>query len=242
MISIPRPEDTDVIILCGGLGTRLRSTISDRPKVMAEVNSRPFLDILIGYVADYGFKRFILCTGYMKDVIRKYYEYRNTGLIILFSEEKDLLGTAGAIKNAGAFIKSNPFLAMNGDSFCEIDIRAFLDFHINKKAVVSIALASPDKDPDYGAVTIDDNQRVISFNEKVRPDADSFISAGVYFFNRDILNLIPINTNYSLEHDLFPKIIDKGIYGYVTGKRLIDIGTPERFKKAEGFFERGKTR
>lgn len=227
------PENMDVVILCGGMGTRLRNIVSDRPKVMAEVNSRPFLDILIDYVAGYGFKRFILCVGYMKDFIKKYYEQRSSDLKILFSEEKDLLGTAGAIKNAEALIQSNPFLVMNGDSFCKIDIKAFLDFHINKKALASIALVSPDKDADYGVVTVDDNRRIMSFNEKVMPDVDSFISAGVYFFNRDVLDFVPANTNYSLEYDLFPKITDKGIFGYITGESVIDIGTPDRYRDAK---------
>lgn len=235
MISTPNPEDIDVVILCGGLGTRLRSVINDRPKVMAEINKRPFLDILIDYIASYKFRRFILCIGHMGDVIKKYYEKKDKNLTVLFSEEKEPLGTGGAIINAEALIKSDPFLAINGDSLCRIDIKEFLKFHIEKKAVASIALVSPERDADYGVVTLDSNQRIISFNEKAKPDVDAYISAGMYFFSRDIIGYVPANTNYSLEYDLFPNIIDKGIYGYITGEKLIDIGTPERYTKAEEF-------
>ena len=89
------PGKIDVVLLCGGFGTRLKTVVHDRPKPMAEINDRPFLDILIDYVSDYGFKRFILCTGHKGDVIRKYYEAKNTQKIFLFSEEKEPLGTGG---------------------------------------------------------------------------------------------------------------------------------------------------
>lgn len=223
----------DVVILCGGMGIRLRNIVSDRPKVMAEVNSRPFLDTLIDYVAGFKFRRFVLCVGYMKDFIKENYEHDSSGLDILFSEEKDLLGTAGAIKNAEAFIRSNPFLVMNGDSFCRIDMKKFLDFHFSKNAFISIALASQAKDADYGVVRLDSSQRVISFNEKIKPDIDNFVSAGIYLFNKDAFGLIPSNINYSLEYDFFPNIIDKGIFGYITGEGVIDIGTPDRYRDAK---------
>ncbi len=234
MISNPNlnPEYIDVVVLCGGLGTRLKKVVSDRPKVMAEVNNKPFLEILIDYIAVFGFRRFVMCVGYMKEKIREHFE-RRKDVEILFSAEEELLGTAGAIKNAEKFIRSNPFLVVNGDSFCRINVKGFLDFHITKKAYASIALVLPEKDADYGVVAIGDDQRILSFNEKREPDTGGFINAGMYFFNRDILKLIPENITYSLEYNLFPHIIDKGIYGYVTGEKLIDIGTPERYRKAE---------
>lgn len=241
MVPISNLGDIDVVILCGGLGRRLKGIINDRPKAMAEINSRPFLDILIDYIAGYKFKRFILCVGYMKDVIKRYYEKRSGGLRILFSEERELLGTAGAIKNAEALIKSNPFLVMNGDSFCRINLRSFLDFHIGKKALASIALVPPEKDTDYGAVAVDSKQRLTSFNEKSIPAARGLTSAGIYFFCRDIFKFIPLRINYSLEYDLFPNLINKGnkgIYGYITKEKLVDIGTPERYKMAKDFLSR----
>lgn len=234
------PENIDVVILCGGLGTRLRGIINDRPKVMAEIKGRPFLDILIDHISNYKFRRFILCVGYMKEFVKEYYEKKNKGLTILFSEEKEPLGTAGAIKNAEPLIKSNPFLVMNGDSFCDINLKSFLDFHIEKKASTSIALVPPEKDADYGVVALDNNRRIVSFNEKARTDNNGFINTGIYFFGREILKLIPPNMSYSLEYDLFPNILDKGVYGYIAREKLIDIGTPERYRIAEKFLSEKK--
>ena len=81
------PENTDVVILCGGLGTRLRECVSDRPKPMADVQQRPFIQILIEQFQGFGFRRFILCTGYMSEVVRSYFADHRDGVEIVISEE-----------------------------------------------------------------------------------------------------------------------------------------------------------
>jgi|Deesub1362A_J573_1020465.scaffolds.fasta_scaffold00073_80 NDP-sugar pyrophosphorylase family protein len=229
----PKVENIDVVILCGGLGKRLRSMVTDRPKPMAEIHDHPFLDILMQYISGFGFRRFILCTGYMGNKIKNHYKNkkRNNDVQLIVSEEKEPLGTGGAIKNAEPFISSNIFLAMNGDSICKMDMLDFLDFHKTKQATASIALAAPETEKDYGVVTIDSNNRITSFSEKTRDTG--FINAGVYLFNKDILKLIPDNKYHSLEYNLFPNILDAGIYGYVTGGEVLDIGTPGRYERAK---------
>jgi len=224
------PQEIDVVILCGGLGTRLRGIIDDRPKVMAEINGRPFLDILIDYIKDYKFRRFILCVGYMSDVIKEYYIKKSSDMAILFSEEREPLGTAGAIKNAEKLIRSEIFLVLNGDSICEIDLEDFLRFHNSKKALHSIVLAAIDDPADYGVIKLDENQKIISFSEKTAVQGVSLVNAGIYLMNMTVLGDIPSGQRFSLEYDLLPKILDKGIYGYITDRKLMDIGTPERLE------------
>ncbi len=222
----------DVVVLCGGLGTRLQSVMKDCPKSMATINGRPFLDILIENVASYGFCHFVLCTGHKKDYIKQYYSSKKCSLDITFSEEKKLLGTGGAIKNAKLFVESNPFLVMNGDSVCPLDLSDFLRFHTSTKADISMVLIKSENAGDYGSVVLDDKQRIISFNEKTQKK-NGFISGGVYLFNQSILSLIPPDSVYSLEYDLFPKLTNNKFYGYVFNGDFVDIGTPERYKKAE---------
>jgi len=160
-------EDTDVVILCGGRGERLRSLINDRPKPLAEINGKPFLDILIDYAAGFGFKRFILCAGYMGDMIEDYYKKKSAIFRILISNEKGPLGTAGAIKNAEPFIKSSPFLVLNGDSICRLNLHKFLKFHAAKKAMFSIALSKMKNSGDYGNIILDTRTgRIKAFKEK----------------------------------------------------------------------------
>lgn len=231
------PRKIDVVLLCGGLGTRLKTVVHDRPKPMAEINDHPFLDILIDYVSDYGFKRFILCTGYKGDVVRKYYETKNSQAVFLFSEEKEALGTGGAIKNAEPLIQSNVVLVMNGDSFCNLNMLDFLNYHDSKKAFASIALVKKEKPLDCGVVRIDGNGRITGFHEKVKTNDMSLVNAGVYLFSKEVLSLIPAHKNYSLEFDLFPALVqNKAVYGFFTNQPLIDIGTPERYELAKRIF------
>lgn len=238
MINPVETEKIDVVLLCGGKGKRLKSVVSDRPKPMAEINGRPFLDILIEYVANFGFKRFILCTGYMGNVIKRYYQNRKDNLEILFSKEEGPLDTGGAIKNAGSLIRSSPFLVMNGDSFCKINLNEFVNFHLSKNALVSIAATNRGNNNDCGVITLNDSQRIIKFSEKTIGYKNNFINAGIYLFLKAILSLMPAGRSLSLEKDFFPAFINKEVYGYITQERLIDIGTPERYEKAKKIFSK----
>lgn len=227
------PNEIDVLILCGGEGKRLRNLIKDRPKPMVDIDGRPFLDILIDYVASYNFRRFILCTGYKGEITRQYYNNKHGPLNILISQEANPLGTAGAIKNAEPMVKSNPFLVLNGDSFCSLDLHKFINFHKAKKASFSIALVKTRTSQDYGVVNTDDSRRIISFNEKIRAKKGGLINAGIYLFDKSIFTLIEPEKKISLEYDVFPKIVNERFYGYVTKGKLIDIGTPDRYIKAK---------
>lgn len=229
-------KSIDVVILCGGLGRRLRSVVCNRPKPMALINERPFLDILIDFIAGFGFRRFILCIGYFGDVIKQYYQNRKSSFEIVFSEEKKPLGTGGALKNAGSLIQSSSFLLVNGDSFCQVDLRKFLGFHIDKNALVSMVLSNMDAPLGYDTVTLGDSQRITKFNTKVKRKENHFVNAGIYLFQQEALSLIPPHKKFSLEKDFFPKILNKKFYGFVIKEKFIDIGTPERYKQAKKLF------
>ncbi|KPK41110.1 MAG: hypothetical protein AMJ78_06400 [Omnitrophica WOR_2 bacterium SM23_29] len=236
MKNVFSPEKIDVLILCGGEGKRLRGIIEDRPKPMAEIRGRPFLDILIDYIASQGFRRFILCAGYKGEIVRRYYKNKHGSLNILVLKESKLLGTAGAIKNAESIIKSNPFLVMNGDSFCSLDLHKFINFHKEKKASFSMVLVNTKANKDYGVVNIDSSRRIISFSEKIKAKKGVLINSGIYLFGKRIFSVIEAGKKLSLECDIFPRIVAEGFYGYVTKGRFIDIGTPDRYERAKGRF------
>jgi len=217
----------DAVVLCGGRGMRLRSVVRDRPKPMAEVNGRPFLDIVIGHAAKYGLKRYILCAGHKAGVIANYYRARGRGRSVVVSTEAGPLGTAGAIKNAERAITSDPFLVMNGDSYCPADLGAFLRFHAKKKATASMVLVRSRDRAGYGAVVLDGDRRVTRFEEKART-GKGIVNAGVYLFERAVLAAIPRSREYSLERDLLPSLAAEGrMYGFLAKCSMIDIGTPE---------------
>lgn len=227
-------NNTDVVVLAGGLGTRLRSTVSDRPKVMAEINGKPFLDLLINNLQVNGFKRIILSIGYLKDYIKNYY----SGVGVLFAEEDKPLGTGGGVKNTEALIESKHFLVMNGDSWLSegIDFHAFYNFHTTNRALVTVALAQPRDEKDYGAVFLGEKNKISNFNEKTKEKVDHFLNAGVYLMSREVFSQMPSNP-FSLESDFFPKLIGGNFYGFLVDGKVVDIGTPERYKLANQSFK-----
>lgn len=226
----------DAVILCGGLGQRLKSTIGEKQKVMAEINQRPFLDLLMDYLKKNGLRRFILCTGYQADMIEQYYRKNKGTTIFEFSREKEPLGTGGALKHAQGFVKSDPFFVLNGDSFCAVDLKALFDFHQFQKALASLVIAQAQNSKDFGSITLGDSQRIVAFDEK--QGTGTYVNAGVYCFNRSVFNLMSSDKNFSLEYDFFPKLAGRPFYGFLTDKELFDIGTPERYEKAKRLLRR----
>jgi NDP-sugar pyrophosphorylase family protein len=234
-------SEVDVVILCGGLGKRLRPVVFSQPKVLAKIGERTFLDILIDNLLLYGFKNIILSIGYLKEQIKKHYD-KKYDYKITFSEEEEPLGTGGALKKAKTLIRSNPFMVMNGDSICNVNFRSFIDFHVEKKALLSIVLVRSKTAEDYGSVTLDDSHRITDFNEKVAGGSrnENIINAGVYLMETDIFSYMPEQNTFSLEYDLFSKIINNRCYGFLTESEFIDIGTPERYENAKDMYGKGK--
>ena len=225
----------DAVILCGGQGKRLKQLVSDKPKPMADINGLPFLDRLIGYIDKIGINNYILCAGFMAEYIEKYYQATNKIKNLIIVKEKQPLGTAGALKNAQKFIKTDPFLVVNGDSFCAVDLKKFFGFHLARKASLSMVVCRKENEGDQGSVILDSSDKIAGLEEKTR-SASSLVNAGVYLFNKKMLSLIPRDVKYSLELDLFPKLVGKKFYGFQTDARLLDIGTPRRYKQAKEFF------
>lgn len=232
-------KNIDVVVLCGGLGKRLAPITKNIPKPMVRVKNKPFLDIIITRISSYGYRRFILCTGYKAKVIEDYCrnKYKNSKLEIVFSREAQPLGTGGALKSSQAIIKSNIFLVLNGDCFCEIGLKKFLSFHLKKKAGVSMALTKSNKAAEVGWVTLNDKHEITNFSEKNNKYKSNYINTGIYLFHKKVFSMMPDKTKFSLEYDLFPKLVNKCIYGYIIHGDFIDIGTCENLKKAKRFFK-----
>jgi NDP-sugar pyrophosphorylase family protein len=221
---------TDAVILCGGLGTRLRPISRDLPKVLMPFAGKPFIDILIESLLPFGFRRFILCVGHLKEKVRAHFSMRDYE--VLFSEEAEPLGTGGALKNARPHIAGSSFLLLNGDSLCPTDLNGFHDFHMRKGGILSIVLTRPLSENAYGMVELDRENRIVAFREKAEARRGSFINAGIYLAERGIFDLMPEAARFSLETDLIPAVLPHGCYGLVTDAKLIDIGTPERYARA----------
>ena len=222
-------SETDVIILCGGLGTRLRAVVSDRPKPMARVGDKPFLEILIDHFAARGLRRFILCAGYKAGSITEYFK-NSSDRTFVFSQETEPLGTAGALKLCESKRESQTALVLNGDSFCAVDPAALLALHAQKKAAATLSAVAEEKRADGGTLNIAPDGRVTAFREGFYEGRERFINAGVYAFGQQVFDAIAAGTPCSLEKEILPRLLDSGVYAYVTGEKLYDIGTPERLE------------
>lgn len=227
-------KEIDVIVLAGGLGTRLRSVVSDRPKVLAEVGGRPFLDMLVNHLTDAGAPKIILSVGHLKDQIKDRYVERG----VFFAEEESPLGTGGGLKNAERFLERDNVLVVNGDSWITggVDLASFSTFHYERQALVTMLLAHPRTDKDYGAVIMDADNKISHFNEKEDHPREHFMSAGIYMMDKKrAFSLMPSGP-FSLETDFFPKLVGKAFYGFPTDGEVVDIGTPERYEAAQSKF------
>ena len=228
----------NVVILCGGLGKRLRPVVYGQPKVLAKIGKKTVLDIIIDNLLLYGFKNIILSVGYLREQIKSHFSNEgNCNYTITFSEEEEPLGTGGAVKRAKDMIKSNPFMVMNGDSICKVDMKKFFEFHIKKEALLSIVLSRSKIAKDYGSVILDDSQKIVGFNEKVTGGSENIINAGIYIMKKDIFSFMPAQNKFSLEYDLFPNIANNKCYGFLTECEFTDIGTPERYEKAKSMMK-----
>lgn len=223
----------DALILCGGLGTRLREVVADRPKGLAEIRGRPFLDLLIDRLARHGLRRFILCTGYQGEQIATRYARRGDAEFVVSLEDRPL-GTAGAVRLALQHLRSDPFLVLNGDSFCEVDYEAFQGFHEGRGATLSIVVVPPGERDDVGTVGLAGDGAITSFREKAGRGERAAINGGIYLMRRSLVELLPAQTPLSLERDVFPQAVQRGgCYGFLTAGPVVDIGTPERYRAAQ---------
>ncbi len=229
-------SDITAVILAGGLGTRLQTVVPDQPKVLAQVQGRPFITYLLDQLADAGSKRVVLSTGYRADQIEEALGHSYAKMSLLYSKEDQPLGTAGGLRLALPFLQSDPVLVLNGDSICRADLQEMWRWHVSKKAAATIMLAKVPDVQRYGQVQLDDNDSVIRFEEKGSVSGPGWINAGIYLLPVSMIEKIPAEHFVSLERDIFPKWIGQGFSGFVTNGSFLDIGTPESYRAASEFF------
>jgi D-glycero-alpha-D-manno-heptose 1-phosphate guanylyltransferase len=231
--------DMTAVLLVGGMGTRLRSVVPSAPKPLASVGGQSFLELLVRQLRYQGIRRLVMCSGYLADQIEnKFGDGRAWDLTIEYSREEQPLGTAGALKLAQHHLEEVPdFLVMNGDSFLEMDFGQLLRFHRERRGLASMAVVSVQDAGRYGTVQVDASSRVIGFTEKTGAAAPGLINAGVYVFNRAIFEHIPEGPT-SLEREVFPSVLDRGIYALEQRGMFIDIGTPEDYARAQALCDR----
>jgi D-glycero-alpha-D-manno-heptose 1-phosphate guanylyltransferase len=220
-----------LLLLAGGLGTRLRSEIPDLPKVLAPINGVPFIHYIIKSYQKLGVVEIIFLLGYKNEMIIDYLEKSFPQLSKKYIIENEQLGTGGAILQGVLKTDGDDFIITNGDTFFDVDLKNMIENHYG--AACSIALKPMVNFDRYGTVTLDINNNISEFNEKKFCNK-GYINGGVYILNKQafLKNSFPKIFSFETEY-LANKTIDKTLKGYISDGYFIDIGIPEDYTRAQ---------
>jgi mannose-1-phosphate guanylyltransferase len=218
------------ILLVGGFGTRLKPLTNESPKPMLPVAGLPVTEHQILAAKKAGIHTLVLATSYLADVFTPYFgDGSKWGIKILYAVEKEPLGTGGAIRNAAELLgRDEPIVIFNGDVLSRHSIAAQIDFHIAKKADVTLHLIEVEDARAFGCVPTDDSGRVTAFLEKMENPVSRSINAGCYVFSPSVLDEIPLGAVVSIERETFPALVQsaRAVFGYKEQAYWLDVGTP----------------
>lgn len=225
-------------VLAGGLGTRLRSVLPNRAKALAEIGASPFLELVLQQLAGEGVAKVVLCIGYLGHQIRSHFGERWGGLELGYSEESEPRGTGGALRLAWPLLEgSGAVLVLNGDSYYRGPLSPLVECHRQKGASATLLLSRVPDSRRFGRVRIKRDGQVLEFLEKDPAHlAPAWVSAGLYLIEPDVFRSIPADRPVSLEKEVFPGLIGRGLYGCRGQGEFLDIGTPESYARAVDFF------
>jgi len=237
------------VILVGGKATRLLPLTANIPKAIIPVLNTPFLEHAIRHLGRHQIKDIILAQGHLAQPIESHLgDGSRFGVKLSYAVEDTPRGTAGAVKNAASYL-DDAFLVLNGDVFTDLDITALIDFHRQRKAKATIALAPVDDPTAYGLIETDAEGRVTRWLEKpawneVLQRRTNMINAGTYVLEPDILALIPPQKEVSIEKETFQRLLAQGepMYAYSSQAYWMDMGTPEKYLQLHRDLLSGKCR
>jgi mannose-1-phosphate guanylyltransferase len=222
------------LVLVGGEGTRLQPLTLTQPKPAVPLVDRPFIRYMVDWLARHGIDDVIMACGFRADLLRERLgDGGGDGPKIRYVEEPEPLGTAGPIRFA-ADLLDDRFLVLNGDCLSDLDLTALMRRHAERRAIGTLALYPVDDVSGYGLVRRRDDGEIVEFLEKPDPseaETDE-INAGAYVLERRVLDFIPDGRAVSIEREVFPNLVGRGLYGLRLDGYWMDIGTPERYLQA----------
>lgn len=229
----------DVAVLAGGLGTRLRTVLDDRPKILAPVSGRPFLDHLLEALAAVGATRVVFCLGHMADQVIAHLQGGALPLAVDWVVEPAPLGTAGALRFVRPKLRGSRVLVINGDTWLGFDLTELVArFDAGSAAGALVYTEVPDVSR-YGRLELDADGYVAAFREKdPARGGPGIINGGVYLLSATLLDQLAAGGAASLEQDFLEKLPPGSLMAYRAGGPFIDIGTPESLAGAADVVER----
>jgi len=223
----------EAIILAGGLGTRLRSTVPDLPKCMAPVNGKPFIAYVIEHLQEQGIDTFILSLGYKSEAIIDFINRQYSSANFQFVIEEEPLGTGGAIQLASYKATTENVIATNGDTLFKVNLGKLYAIHQEQKAECTLSLKPMNDFNRYGVVELNENDSVASFKEK-QFYKKGLINGGLYALNVNSFLEKELSNKFSFEKDYLEKYFaGRRMFGSVQDEYFIDIGIPEDYSRAQ---------
>jgi len=227
----PPQKENWVVIMAGGLGTRLRPLTDDCPKPMLDIGGKPLLETILNEFIRQGFVRFSLSVNYKSEDIETYFgDGSRWGIEIDYIQEQHPMGTAGSLC---LFRRETdkPVIVINGDILTKLNFAQLLHFHESQKAYATVAVTAYDFKVEYGVVKID-RDTLVGFDEK--PVFENFINAGIYVINPTVLKTIPKTSNYDMNHLLEAMLRRKEkVCAFPIREYWIDIGKMQDFHQAK---------
>lgn len=228
------------ILLAGGLGTRLRSVVNDRPKPMALIQEKPFMEYVVLELKNQGIKDIIFAVGYKGTMVEEYFGDGSAfGFHASYAYEETLLGTAGAIRNGAGFVTEEQVLVLNADTFYRIDYGRLWNLKEELKLDMALVLRKVEDISRYGEAVLE-NGMLTGFNEKTAGTRPGTINGGIYLLSRRLIEEIP-EGKVSLENEMIPRWMKEGrrLGGFVNDGYFIDIGIPEDYYRFMDDVEKG---
>ncbi|HON18214.1 MAG TPA: nucleotidyltransferase family protein [Salinivirgaceae bacterium] len=225
-------KNSEAVILAGGLGTRLSGVIHDLPKPMAPVGEYPFLFYILHFLEQQGIRHTVLSVGHMHQTIINAFGNSFKSMKLSYAIENEPLGTGGGIKLASGLISSPRFFLLNGDTFFHVNLQQLSEFHLQNKALISVALKPLTHFDRYGVVEMAQNGQIIAFKEKKACDK-GLINGGIYIVERRLLENYPLQ-KFSFEQNILEKETQNAtVYGQPFDGYFIDIGIPEDYYRIQ---------
>ncbi len=228
------------ILLAGGLGTRLQSVVSDRPKPMALIQDKPFLEYVIRELRNSSIDDVIFAVGYKGSMVEDYFGDGSAfGIRASYAYEETLLGTAGAIRNAARYMTEREAFVLNADTFYRINYGQLADIKKKKGLDMALVLRQVPDISRYGEAILTDGI-LTGFNEKSSVARPGTINGGVYLLSRELIDQIP-EGKVCLENDMIPRWLAEGrrLGGFVNSGYFIDIGIPQDYFRFIDDVEKG---
>lgn len=224
---------SECIVLAGGLGTRLRSVVADRPKCMAPLNGQPFLYYLLRYLHQQGIGHAVLSLGYLSEQVIDWCNSTFLPLRVSFAVEPEPLGTGGGIIHALHFLENDETFIVNGDTFFEADLNALHEFHHSHNSSLSLALKPLQQFDRYGSILLNASQQISAFREKQYCES-GLINGGIYLTTASFLKSLSLPAKFSFEKEVLePGVATGKLYGFISDTYFIDIGIPEDYEAAK---------